>query len=148
MTRSTRQQAREFLGGMGYQLVHTWNESHGNGGQDTFERSAPVEGLHACLIIVSFDSSGYCTGLQETIDRGSFLLAKQILAKVAGGEWERVGKEEVSACCTASYSRYRQVRKWHLSGDTHEWQVQVSSVAGHGDVAYWVKAAIEQPQPA
>ena len=132
---TTRQQARDFFEGMRWQLVHTWNESHGNGGQDIFEARSPQEGGSAVLQCVSFDRDGHCTGIFAE-SGGSFLLASEIMGN---DEWEIIDSS-VSRCCTAGSIQYREKGR-RLRG-TRCWDVSVSSVAGHGNRASWIDAGI------
>jgi hypothetical protein len=134
MNVSTRQQARELFEGMGYQHVHTWEESHGNGGQDMYERLSPMMLCKPQILCVSFGQGGVCTHLSFR-DDGSFLLAREVLE---GDDFEKVGHSKTSACCTASSTNYRPKPGLGL---TTKCFVSVSSVAGHGTKAVWVKGS-------
>lgn len=124
--RSTRDQWRELMATIGYQLMHTWEQSHGNGGQDFYERLAPMIGCKARLLVVHFDRGGFATGVVEEEGNGSFLLAKDVLANV-DGDWTKLS-DNTWPCCTGGVSRWRFY-------DGHE--VSVVRAAGHGVAASW-----------
>jgi hypothetical protein len=130
----------------GWEKVHTWYESHGDGRQDSYQRSIAYEmnepfrdgntdpqilwrlrdnGRTPCLT-VSIDRRGHCKVWTEP--RG-YALATWVRQSIAAteGRWV-LQKTTISPCCTAGYE------VWSLDED--DIVVTLTRVAGHGEEAY------------
>lgn len=121
-------QAIELFRSVGYDLVHTWRESHGNGGQHFLEND------RGAIKVVCFDRQHHFTNTYDERQRGSYKMAERILADLKqedeeDREYEPVSKENVSACYTASWFDVRE--KHHYRPEY--WRVH--QIAGHGSKA-------------
>jgi hypothetical protein len=122
-------EARALFEKMGYTVVHTWYESHGDGGLVVMQRPgccAPD------VMVLAYDRRNEVARIFPE-DRGrDYLLAKEILEDPDSG-WEPVSRGKVSPCCTAEF------RDYHYGNFKY---VRIVQVAGHG--AYAVKIGADE----
>lgn len=119
----------KMLEEIGYVQVHTWYESHGDGGQVTLQKSGYITWKARCMV-VSFNREGNAKDIFAPNDKRNYLMAKNIREN----KWDDfvpVGRENISSCCTASTQRFCQ-RGMEKDG---VWVIH--SVAGHGEWAEW-----------
>lgn len=111
----TRRDVSVVLEGLGYTFEHDWQESHGNGGQWTFQ--AP-----RCdrTLILAYDREGNPTTLFPGEDR-DYRLAKEIRSNP--NDFHKI-KETISRCCTSSVEIFED-----CFGD----RFQIFGAAGHGE---------------
>jgi hypothetical protein len=120
---------------MGYILVHTWYESHGEGGSHTLQSPQYMINNLCRKMIVSFNRNGEATGIREEVDTHNYVRARVIREEIREDEkdkvsdrhrrWTKVG-HYTSACCTSGADTYV-----NRNGD----YIRIVGVAGHGEYA-------------
>lgn len=121
----------------GWELVHEWHESHGNGGQRFYQEAIKAEpqwwrplaesrGKTPCLV-VAYDRTGAST--RVWMEQKGYALAAWVAAnrKAEPYRWTAKGSD-IAPCCTAGTD--------HLVLDGHR-SLSIFSAAGHGaEAAY------------
>jgi hypothetical protein len=109
----------------GWKRVHTWQEPHGNGHDDVYQRETYNYDGKVELLTVSKRNQGATDVWVETSNH-DYLLAETIRANV-DGRYELTGERSISPCCTSGHNDWRDT----IMGDVY----RVVSIAGHGSYA-------------
>lgn len=126
------QPMRDTLTALGFVKVHTWYESHGDGGSETWQD----KNLHdwsgsVSIVSLSFDRGGRLTGFRKEVGgfAHDYLMAKKI-REDATGRWHEV-KSRMEACGTGGATFYQDMHSW----DPEFWAV------------VWAELVIDGPGP-
>ena len=116
----------------GWTLVHTWQEPHGNGHDDIYQRDTYKYGSNEVeLLTVCTRRLAAATNIRMETSTHDYLRAAVILANI-DGEYEQVGERSISPCCTSGHQDWR----YKPTGNTYRFV----SIAGHGAYAYALEA--------
>jgi len=116
---------------MGYELVHTWYESHGEGGHAFYQKE-----IGGRVIVICRNRSGHLTSFYDERQGHDYLRAAEILQNLKEAEedgeyaypkYRLLSEEKVSVCCTAAWFDV-------LERGARE-AFRVHRIAGHGDYA-------------
>ena len=125
------QPMRQTLADLGYERVHTFYDSHGNGHQETYQRRGPTQRN----VVLYVDQDGGLTefGTEAGLNFRDYLLARDILERRDPDteRWVPVAERRVSPCGTAEFRDYKDT--------LYDRYVRVTSVGGHGDWARPIK---------
>ena len=116
----------------GWKRVHTWQEPHGNGHNDIYQKETSRYDGKVQLLNVSKRLEG-ATGVWIETSNHDYLLAETIRANV-DGRYELTGERIISPCYTAGYDNWRDT----ITDDVY----CVTSVAGHGSYASLVSPTV------
>lgn len=118
----------------GWTKVHTWNESHGNGHDDIYQRDMSMGGepwsAGKVTLLTVCTRRGQSTSIRTETSSHDYLMANAIRANPT--RYAPVGDRAVSPCCTAGHDDFSDA----VTGDTY----RVVSVAGHGEYAFMIDA--------
>lgn len=129
------QTAVELFKDMGYEVVHMFYDSHGNGGSVILQRERLSSMLKPDVMVIAYDRNQNVLRIYQETENKDYLLAKEILKDIRSEEpeWELIGNAKVSPCATAKIMDYH-----NMYSDEY---IRVTSIAGHGTYASKIKAS-------
>ena len=130
------------LKSIGLVHCHDWRESHGNGGQETWQ--APFNMVYGDRTDVSvpaftlcYNREGFVTGLMQRSENRDYLKALEINGRGHDtGDYLEYGKPYTSQCATSGSFKVVEYDN-HGRDETMGWHV--FGAAGHPDHASWEK---------